>query len=168
MKERLGARVLLFGGPGDEAVVESILRHMRHRSDVLSLAGRLTIPQFVAAVRRCDLFVGNDSGPSHLAGAAGVPTLAVYAGTIDPVQWGPMGPNAVTIYRGMLCAPCYYSEIAKCTYQVACLRRLPVEQVWEAALRTMLPRWPDLRRRCPDAWRRTNNLVADGATAQVP
>ena len=166
--ERLGARIVVFGGPGDEPMAQSILRHMRHGDEALSLAGRLTIQEFLVAASACDLFVGNDSGPAHLTGAAGVPTLAVYAGTIDAAQWAPLGPNAVTIYRGMMCAPCYFSEVHKCPYQVACLNRLPVEQVYEAAVRTLLPKWPVLRRRSPDPAARPWSPIADVLTQCFP
>jgi ADP-heptose:LPS heptosyltransferase len=138
-QERLGATVVLFAGPGEEALAESILEQIRGRADVISLAGRLTIGQFVAALPYFDLFVGNDSGPTHLAGAAGIPTLGIYSGMIEASQWAPLGRNAAAIHRGMLCAPCYVSEARQCPYQLACLEKISVEAVWEAAVRMLLP-----------------------------
>jgi ADP-heptose:LPS heptosyltransferase len=138
-QERLGAVVVLFAGPGEEALAERILQHMDRRADVISLVGRLTIGQLVAALPYCDLFVGNDSGPTHLAGAAGIPTLGIYSGMIEASQWAPLGRNAAAIHRGMLCAPCYVSEARQCPYQLACLEKISVEAVWEAAVRMLLP-----------------------------
>lgn len=48
-------------------------------------------------------YVGNDAGPSHLAAALGVPTLAVF-GPTDPARWGPRGPGPTRIVRGDLAA----------------------------------------------------------------
>jgi ADP-heptose:LPS heptosyltransferase len=138
-QERLGATVVLFAGPGEEELAETIMQHIRQRAGVVSLAGRISIGQFVAALPYCDLFVGNDSGPTHLAGAAGIPTLGIYSGMIEASQWTPLGRNAAALHRGMLCSPCYISERRQCPYQLACLEKLSVEAVWEAALRMLLP-----------------------------
>src|SRR5262249_53921470 len=92
--DSFGATVLVFGGRQDEALVAKVLAQVRRRDRVVSLANQLNVPQLVAALRRLDFFVGNDSGPTHLAGASGVPTLGVYAATVDPAQWAPLGPLA--------------------------------------------------------------------------
>jgi ADP-heptose:LPS heptosyltransferase len=139
VQERLGGTVVLFAGPGEEALADSVLQAMRRRERVVSLAGRLTLGEFVAALPYCNLFVGNDSGPTHLAGASGIPTLGVYSGMIEASQWAPLGRNAAAIHRGMLCSPCYIGHSRQCPYGLACLDRLSVEAVWEAALRMLLP-----------------------------
>jgi ADP-heptose:LPS heptosyltransferase len=48
------------------------------------------------AISGSRLYIGNDSGPSHLAGLLGVQTLALYKST-SPLVWGVKGPNAVNI-----------------------------------------------------------------------
>jgi heptosyltransferase-2/heptosyltransferase-3 len=48
-------------------------------------------------------FVGNDSGPAHLAGAAGTPTLALF-GPTNPTQFAPLGPRVVTLVDAGLSA----------------------------------------------------------------
>ena len=45
------------------------------------------------------LYVGNDSGITHLAAAAGVPTVAIF-GPTDPAVWGPRGPHVRVVYAG--------------------------------------------------------------------
>jgi ADP-heptose:LPS heptosyltransferase len=49
-----------------------------------------------AALARAGLFLGNDSGASHLAAAAGAPTLALF-GPTDPALWSPVGPHVATL-----------------------------------------------------------------------
>lgn len=46
-------------------------------------------------------FVGNDSGPSHLAGIIGVPTVALF-GPSNPIHWRPLGPNVKVIHSPAL------------------------------------------------------------------
>lgn len=152
---RLGATVLLLGGPAETGLADNVLGQMRHVDRVLSLAGRLSVGELLAVLRRCDLFVGNDSGTTHLAGAAGIPTLGVHAATSDPAQWAALGPAAVAIDRRMLCSPCHFGKRRQCPFEVACMRCLGVETVWDAALRTLLPRWAKLKagRLCSPTYR---------------
>jgi|GEM_PF-1496176 len=144
LTERLQARIVWFGSKNEMALVDSILEQMRFRSEAVSLAGRLSIAQLAAAFRHFDLFIGNDSGPTHLAAGTGMPTLCICSGTIDPIQWAPLGPAALVVYRLMTCSPCYLRDREECPFEVACLRELGVAEVWEAALRTLLPRWHKL------------------------
>src|SRR5262249_44335932 len=80
---KLGATVVLFGTADDAEQVEGVLRGVRRRDRLVSLAHELSLPRFMAMLPRLDFFVGNDSGPTHLAGASGISTLGVYAATID-------------------------------------------------------------------------------------
>jgi ADP-heptose:LPS heptosyltransferase len=149
LTEQLGATVVFLGAADEVPLVESILGQMRTGLAAVSVAGRLGISQLLAALARFDLFVGNDSGPTHMAAALGLPTLCICSGTVDPTQWAPLGPAALTIHRRLLCSPCYLRNREECPFGVACLRDLAVEDVWEAALRALLPRWQQ-RAKLPD------------------
>jgi heptosyltransferase-2 len=141
----LGATVVVFGGPGEESLAQEVIRHAPSGTSIVSLAGRFGLGTLAAAARRCDLFIGNDSGVTHIAAATGIPVLAVFAGTADPRQWGPLGPAAAAIHRVLLCAPCYLRWARECPHSRACTRFLYPEQVFEAAVRMLLPRWEKLR-----------------------
>ncbi len=56
------------------------------------------IAQLAALMRRCDLFLGGDSGPTHLAAAQAVPLVALF-GPTDPARNGPWGPGAKIVLR---------------------------------------------------------------------
>ncbi len=58
----------------------------------------LSLEELSAALARCRLYIGNDSGVSHLAAALGVPTVAVFGAT-DPATWSPRGQR-VTVVSG--------------------------------------------------------------------
>ncbi|MCS7222931.1 MAG: glycosyltransferase family 9 protein [Armatimonadetes bacterium] len=81
-------RVIIFGGQEVRKEGERLSRE----TGAINAAGSLTVRQFIAVVRRCFAFVGLDSGPTHLAAAAGVPTLVLYGpATRGPVRAGPLG-----------------------------------------------------------------------------
>jgi ADP-heptose:LPS heptosyltransferase len=66
------------GGPDDPALEGAV-----HLDDLYELAGWLA---------RARLYIGNDSGITHLAAAVGTPVLALF-GPTDPAVWGPRGRN---------------------------------------------------------------------------
>jgi len=56
------------------------------------------VAELIALLRRTDLFIGGDSGPTHLAAALAVPTVALF-GPTDPARNGPWGPGPIRILR---------------------------------------------------------------------
>ena len=76
------------------------------------------------------VFVGNNSGPQHLAAGLGVPTIGIHSGVVDAREWGPLGPRAVALRRDMSCSPCYIEHAKDCPRQLACLEQLPVAAVY--------------------------------------
>jgi len=74
-----GARVVLLGGAGDAPLVDRIRDGLGPAADrAVDLAGRLSLGGLVGVLERADLFVGNDSGPRHLAEAVGTATVGVF------------------------------------------------------------------------------------------
>jgi ADP-heptose:LPS heptosyltransferase len=86
-----GARVAVFGGPGERAAAAPLLAGLGARA--IDLVGTVDLATAAAAIARVDLFVGNDSGLMHVAAAAGVPTLGLF-GPSDERNFRPWGPNA--------------------------------------------------------------------------
>ncbi len=82
---------LLIEGPADEAAAALLLSHPR-AVRAYSLPARV----LGALVARASLYVGNDSGVSHLAAAFGAPTLALF-GPTDPAVWSPVGRRVTTV-----------------------------------------------------------------------
>ena len=81
---------VVLTGSGEEheqRYIETILAGGIERQ-VLNLTGQLTLPQVSALLSRCALYVGADTGVTHLAAAHGIPTVAVF-GPTNPVYWGP-------------------------------------------------------------------------------
>jgi ADP-heptose:LPS heptosyltransferase len=85
-----GQRVAVVHGPADDAAV-SRLTTLLPRARVLAA---LPLPVLGAVLSRAGLFVGNDSGVSHLAAAYGAPTFALF-GPTDPDVWAPPGARVL-------------------------------------------------------------------------
>jgi O-antigen biosynthesis protein len=136
--EAHGARIVLTGAPGDEAAAAGIVRLLRHPDSVTLMIGTSPLAQLPTLMSGASLFLGNDSGVKHIAAGLGIPTVGIHGGTLDPREWGPMGPSAVAIARDMVCSPCYLSKIEDCHRAIACLRQLEPGRVYDACERLLL------------------------------
>lgn len=92
LRAELNATVVLGGGPDDAAVCEEIAAFSG--PDVISLAGRTTVPEWAALLKLSHCVVANDSGGMHLAAAVGAPVAAIY-GLTDPKKTGPLGRSII-------------------------------------------------------------------------
>ena len=128
--------VVLLGSAGEAAVnAEAAARTRRAR--VVDLSGKSSLPEALGVLSHAALFVGNDSGLAHLAGAVGTPSVVVF-GPTDPDAtrpWdGPRGdgtPARIAIARRRTaCAPCRFDV---CPIDHRCLTALPVTSVLAAA-----------------------------------
>jgi heptosyltransferase I len=91
-------------GPGEEELAQAVTRHARSGTAQVIAS---TLKQFVALARRATLFVGGDTGPLHLAAAAGTPLVGIY-GPTSPERNGPFNPQDITVGRDLWCrAACH-------------------------------------------------------------
>jgi predicted lipopolysaccharide heptosyltransferase III len=88
---------VFVGGAQDVSDVNTVLAQTKART--VSLAGQTTVLQLAALLRQAAVFVGNDSGPMHIAAAMGTRVVALF-GSSDPVAWGPWGDGHVVIQCG--------------------------------------------------------------------
>ncbi len=86
----LSEPILVVGGPADAEVCGRVKALLGEGCSPV-LAEDQSVAELAALLARCSLYVGNDSGVSHLAAALGVPTIAVF-GPTDPAVWAPRGP----------------------------------------------------------------------------
>ena len=81
----------------------------------------------MALMSRCDLFIGNNSGPLHIASALKVRTVSMVGPTVTPL-WLPTGKHDAVINKGLSCSPC---NRAVCRDH-ECLESITVDEVFEA------------------------------------
>jgi ADP-heptose:LPS heptosyltransferase/GT2 family glycosyltransferase len=130
--EREDVNIALIGSRDDQEIASKVLQEVRNRRAVANLLGRLPLESLPDLLRRCALFVGNNSGPHHLAATLGVPTIGIHSGLVDAREWGPLGPYALALQRDMECSPCYLPSHAHCPRALACLTGLHPGDVYRA------------------------------------
>ena len=96
------AQVLFVGVKDEVPIIAKIQELMRKTS--INIAGKTTLTQLASILHSCNVFIGNDSGPMHLAAAVGTQTIGLY-GPGDPIRFGPIGMQCETIRRRLDC-PC--------------------------------------------------------------
>jgi len=122
--ERWGANVVLVGSDSEKDLGENLGRLMKETP--LNLCGSTTLGEAMAAIKRCQLFVSNDSGLMHVAAALHVPTLAIF-GSTDPVATGPRGDHTRIVRHPMNCSPCLKPE---CPTDYRCMLSIQAQEVW--------------------------------------
>ncbi len=100
------ARIVLFGGPGEEFLAQYIENRLQSQR-VVSLAGKLNLNELCYIISKLDLFITNDSGPMHIAAAAGTPVAAIF-GPENPMHLRPYTWKALyrVVYKEVPCRPC--------------------------------------------------------------
>jgi len=121
-RQEIGGMVLLILGPVEQE---------RGGSELLEnecvVARGLRLAQAAALLARSDLYLGNDSGISHLAAALGVRTLALF-GPSDARQWAPRGEKVNVLRRAIDCSPCTEPTMKDCRHR-ACLTELHPQEI---------------------------------------
>lgn len=124
--ETLGASLITVGSPEDRPLVERFVKAAQP-TPVLDLCGSTSLPRLAAVAAECDLLLSNDTGPLHLAAAAGAPVLGIYTCT-RPEWTGPYGTNGSTVRTSVWCAG---SCLKRCD-RMECLTELSTDRVWLA------------------------------------
>ena len=119
---RWKSQVFLLWGPGEKQLAEKVRGSMRRDA---RLVPDLDLKGLMALLKNCDLCVGGDSGPIHLASSLGTQVVGLY-GPSDPVRNGPPGSGARIVRGPSTCAPCWKRRCRN----VRCMRSITVDDVW--------------------------------------
>jgi len=123
-----GMAVVFSGGPQDVQGIEEIRSAMTGKA--ASLAGRTTLKELAALYERAAVLVTTDTGPMHLAAAAGTPVVALF-GPTAPWRTGPFGEGHKILRAEISCSPCLKRH---CDRDHACMGQITVDQVVQATL----------------------------------
>jgi ADP-heptose:LPS heptosyltransferase/GT2 family glycosyltransferase len=133
MVERNGVNAVLIGGREEAELADAVLAQIANTACVASLVGKTSLQQLPVLLQACALYVGNNSGPKHIAAALGVPTIGIHSGVVDAIEWGPIGQRSVAVRRNMSCSPCYLARLEDCPRGFACMNGLEPMAVQEVA-----------------------------------
>lgn len=139
------AEIVLVGGPEDAGLSDEVMTSLEQPSWAQISVSDASPGDLARTLASCDLFVGNDSFPMHLATAVRVPVVALF-GPSNAMAWGPYAPEAperVAVVRrdDLPCSPCFYRGHALGTPQGCpprpCLTELGIQPVLAAAERLL-------------------------------
>lgn len=133
--DALHAHILLIGGKEDYTLNQQLLEKLTvPPGSVENLAGQANFGQTAAQLAACDLFIGNDSSPMHLAAAVGIPVIAIF-GPTSPQEYGPYppgDPTHIALWKHPSGKPCFYLGKMQTCQGCTCMQAITVEDVWQA------------------------------------
>ncbi len=130
--DRLGCAIVVIGGASDHNDAEQIAASLP-RDRCLNLTGKIELLRLPDVLKAVTLFIGNDSGPTHLAARLGVPTVQICCGVSDVDIWHVSGPAVAVLRVPVTCAPCRLERAELCPYEVKCLTLIEASAVIDAA-----------------------------------
>jgi heptosyltransferase-3 len=129
-----GLGVVWLAGPAEEALLPYLEALAEAQGQIL-LANR-PLARLAQVLSRCRLYLGNDSGLTHLAAALAGPEVLALFGPSDPRVWAPLGPHVQTLTAPCPQAPCTSGRTITCP-EPDCLRELSPDTVLAAAAKLL-------------------------------
>ncbi len=122
LEENLG-NVLLIGTEAEKKLLSFEISD----SKLIDLRGKTKLEDLPVLLDMCQLFIGNDSGPSHLAAAQGIPMIVLFSGTNEAAVWHPWSKFLQLMHHEVPCSPC---EARECPLKHHdCMEKISVEEV---------------------------------------
>ncbi|MEE2655943.1 MAG: glycosyltransferase family 9 protein [Pseudomonadota bacterium] len=90
-----GKRVAVFGTKEERHIADPVLRGLKG-IECVDLVGKASIYTAAACLKKCSIFIGNDSGLMHIAAALGVPTVGLF-GPSRAKRYGPWGKHCISV-----------------------------------------------------------------------
>ncbi len=133
--EKTDAKIIFFGSKDDFDAIKAVEKKVKIKKErerrVFDASGRCSIHESAALMKKCKVFVTNDSGAMHIAAAAGVPTISIF-GPTNPVKLAPLGKKHKYLWSKINCVPCYKNgSYAKCRHK-KCMYAIKAADVFYA------------------------------------
>ena len=126
-RERLGLVSIVLGSGNDSGLAEAAVASSSGAA--VSLAGRTNLRGLAAAAERVRAFVGNDSGPMHIAASVGTPVVGLF-GPNTPERFGPRGAPSRVLWKRPACSPCSQKKCVR--PDSTCMDEITVREVLHA------------------------------------
>ncbi|MBU1045281.1 MAG: lipopolysaccharide heptosyltransferase II [Candidatus Omnitrophica bacterium] len=130
LSNKYHARIVFTGTANDRMKIKQIIALTSCKP--INAAGKTSIVELAALIKRCSVFVSVDSAPLHISAAVNTPFVALF-GPTDPVRHLPYSEKFVLIWKDLECGPCYS---AKC-FRKSCMRDITIDEVFEAVCKLL-------------------------------
>jgi len=137
---RKNVKIILVGAAYERKLNEhiiNIIESKRIQRNVLNFAGKFNLRQTFYLISKCKVFIGNDSGPMHIAAAMNVKTIGLFGPNL-PLRFAPLNKKSISIYKKMPCSPCinvHKGQVPECFYSEAsrdyqkCMKAIKIKDV---------------------------------------
>lgn len=132
LSAKWSAKIVIFGGPGETAIAADIEKRLE--GTAVNFAGKTSVRELMALIKRCNFLITNDSGPMHIAAAFDVPLVAIF-GSTDHTGTSPYSSKAVVVRSAVECAPC---KLRECPTDHRCMLAVSVDDVVTESVRLMV------------------------------
>lgn len=139
---RLDARIVIFGTRAESNDAAKIISAC-DPNKIDNMTGKLSLTGFTGAMPELDLFIGHDTGTTHIAASVGRPTLCLFPGVSSYDRFAPKGDKVTVIRSHIPCSSCGLTAIKECSYDHACMTGIAVDDVLKTVIR-ILGRRPTL------------------------
>lgn len=129
--DALGLDTVLLGG-ADASAIAAATSALAHRP-LLDLSARTTLRETYGVLARARVAVGPDSGPMHLAAAAGTPVVSLWGAT-TPARSAPYASEDLVLVGRVACAPCY---LRRCPIDRWCMQTITPARVLTQIVRVL-------------------------------
>ena len=133
LADEFKVKVVVVAGLDDVDIGRDLLALLH--CPYIDATGKTTVSELASLLRRCHLFISNDSGPVHIASALGRPVVAIFGRSqpgLSSRRWGPTGKDDIVLHKDVGCKMCLAHN---CQKGFACLKAISVEEVLSAARR---------------------------------
>jgi heptosyltransferase-2 len=127
---RYKVKIIVVTGPTDVGFGNDVIA-LSHEH-LVHFAGTLSVKELAMLLKRCVLFISNDSGPVHIAVAVETPVIALFGRNeqgLSPRRWRPLGIRDLVIHKDVGCKRCLAHN---CDKGFECLKRIETNDVMDA------------------------------------
>ncbi|MCJ7457788.1 MAG: HAD-IIIA family hydrolase [candidate division Zixibacteria bacterium] len=136
LSQDLPVKILLVGDKDDLKPIEGIENYVGKERTIQAVD--LPLDRLIALVKRCGLFISNDSGLMHLASSLGVPTIGIFGPTSPGLGFSPSGLKDKVFWAGVDCSPCSLHGEKECVKESRyCMDNIKPEKIIEEAKRVL-------------------------------
>lgn len=129
LNNNYGVHIVVVSGPEEKTQITELKKTLK--SNIIDFSGKTSVGELAALLKRCKLFISNDSGPVHIATAVGTPSVVIFGRKqpgLSPKRWGPTGKGDVTLHKDVGCVVCLAHN---CRNDFQCLKAITVNEVFQ-------------------------------------
>ncbi len=138
LKTNKKAKIIFIGNKEENELIKKIQDSIEEKNRTINTAGLFNLNGLFCLIEKCNLFIGNDAGPMHIAAAQGVKTIGLFGPNL-PARFGPYGKNNIAIYKpNCKFSPCinvHKGQVPDCLYAKnsndyqKCMKNISVDEV---------------------------------------